>query len=96
MNENKVLKRLGFIEIALINNKPSDDDLLMRRLLFEKMTPLSMNIDDNWSNGIIQKVLCYCDDFREINEGEVIPKYQVMFRRHSDNSTTLEDITEIK
>lgn len=93
--KSKILKRLGLVKVS-ITSKPSEDDLLIRKLLFENITPLAMEIDNLWNNGAMQTIFCYCDKFREIKEGEKIPEYEVMFRRHPDEATTLEDITEIK
>jgi hypothetical protein len=93
--EVKPLKRLGFIKVS-ITGHPNENDLLVRKLLFEQMTPLSMEMDNFWHRGAMQKIFCYCEKFREIEVGEITPEYEVMFTRHSDETTTLDSITEIK
>jgi len=94
--ENKILRKLGFVKISILNPRPTDEDLSIRKLLFQNIIPLGMEMDNLWGNIITQKIFCHCDKFREIEDGEVYPEYEVMFRSDTEGVVTIESITEIK
>ncbi len=94
------LKRLGIVKVVKYSKGhiPTEEDLYMRTSLFNHILPLDMWDDKN--NMVMsinyQEILCHCPDFREVEDGQTIPHYNLTFKRGEGDITTLENIEEIK
>lgn len=100
MDKKKFIGKIGIIEMPqyINSNVPTIEDIEWRGNMFKFIVPFDMWIDRN--NMVLnhprQQILCYCEKFKQIKEGEVVPHYELTFTRHSDETTTLDSATEIK
>lgn len=79
--------RIGKFKIAdSLSNSPDMVKLLMNMKILNKQS--------DWAAAGITEILAEFEEFDDIKEGDVIPTYEFIFRRHMDG--TIERLPAIK
>ena len=85
-------KRLGVI---VVHNDFIEDNWDCLKIIFDKIKPIKI-VRDNLYKGVWRDIsVYYCESelFNEIQEGEDVPEYSIVFTRHLDEKTKEESIT---
>lgn len=87
-----IKNKIGFIKIAPILFR-TEGGVAILNALYKVVTPLRSISYDRCIDAC-ERMMCYCEQFREIEISERAPEYIATFTRSEDGTITLTDLKE--
>lgn len=89
-------RRVGIVKIARSRFPLTIGELDFKKQLFKLVTPICEYEDKAYYGQDVELWQCYCDKFRKVVDGEMLPTYEITVHREESGEVEIIKLQEVK